>query len=381
MDNTEKIVLVNRIKNEQINRYNMVKYKRCSYEPNKIIILLLIIIITIQFLIIILIFIDNKKSIKGNEEINGRLFLYKKDSNYSINTEKNNIQIVMTSDNGGIYPTLVSMASALENNNKKENIINYHLLLSHDFNMEKIEYFESLKEKYDFRINYYIIPDIFNNLKKWRRSTPTVYYKLLIPYIFPDFERIIFFDSDTLIFKDLSEMFNLPFNDNYVLGYPFHTPWIISIKKKHPKIYINAGVLLMNLNKIRNDNKDFELFQYSLSHSRKLLFLEQDAINIIFHKKIGLLPLRYGIYLYGNITEYKKEYAYKLYIKLNIKELEKAIEEPSVLHLCCCNPKVWYKKTKHENHFNHICKRFQQEFYFYANKTKYYDEIYNKYMK
>ena len=381
MDNTEKIVLVNRIKNEQINRYNMVKYKRCSYEPNKIIILLLIIIITIQFLIIILIFIDNKKSIKGNEEINGRLFLYKKDSNYSINTEKNNIQIVMTSDNGGIYPTLVSMASALENNNKIENIINYHLLLSHDFNMEKIEYFESLKEKYDFRINYYIIPDIFNNLKKWRRSTPTVYYKLLIPYIFPDFERIIFFDSDTLIFKDLSEMFNLPFNNNYVLGYPFHTPWIIRIKKKHPKIYINAGVLLMNLNKIRNDNKDFELFQYSLNHSRKLLFLEQDAINIIFYKKIGLLPLRYGIYLYGNITEYKKEYAYKLYIKLNIKELEKAIEEPSVLHLCCCNPKVWYKKTKHENHFNHICKRFQKEFYFYANKTKYYDEIYNKYMK
>ena len=60
---------------------------------------------------------------------------------------------------------------------------------------------------------------------------------------------------------------------------------------------------------------------------------------------------------------------------------EKAIDDPSIVHLCCCNPKVWHKRTKHEHGFNHTCQRFQKEFYFYANKTKYYDIIYNKYMK
>ena len=35
--------------------------------------------------------------------------------------------------------------------------------------------------------------------------------------IFPDFDRIIFLDSDTLIFKDIAEMYYLPFNDNYIL--------------------------------------------------------------------------------------------------------------------------------------------------------------------
>ena len=64
-----------------------------------------------------------------------------------------------------------------------------------------------------------------------------------------------------------------------------------------------------------------------------------------------------------------------------VKELKEAIDNPSIVHLCCCNPKVWYRKTKHENKFNHICKRYQKEFYFYANKTKYYDDIYNEYMK
>jgi lipopolysaccharide biosynthesis glycosyltransferase len=42
--------------------------------------------------------------------------------------------------------------------------------------------------------------------------------------MFPELERMIFLDGDTLIFKDISEMYNLPFNGNYVLGYPFHTP-------------------------------------------------------------------------------------------------------------------------------------------------------------
>ena len=342
------------------------------------IILLLIIILSFQIIILNIGFDKSKKT--NNKKIKERLFLFKQDKNNSKDTNKFKIHIVMSIDNNGIYISLVSMTSALENNNKEKNILIYHLLLSHDFNKKKIEYFESLKEKYDFRINYYIIPNIFNKYKKWRYSS-TIYYKLLIPLIFPDYERIIFLDADTLIFKDISEMFNLPFNDNYVLGYPFHTPWMVTINGKHPKIYINSGVLLINIDKIRKDNKDFELIKFTKKNSKKLFFPEQDGINYIFHEKIGLLPLKYGIYLYGNITEYQKEYSYKLNIKLDLKELEKAIEDPSIVHLCCCNPKVWYKATKHENHFHHICKRFQKEFYFYANKTKFYDVIYNKYMK
>ena len=354
-----------------------------SCDAYKVMILIFIIITSIQFLIIIILLKNGGGNNNNNNYkniIKGRLFLYKEDENNSKETNKNKISIVMTSDDYGLYPTLVSMASALENNNKKENILIYHLLLSHDFNMEYIEYFESLKENYDFRINYYQIPNnIFNNVRKWKK-TYTVYFKLLIPIIFPDFERVIYLDSDTLIFKDLSEMFNLPFNNNYILGYPFHTPWMVTINHKHPKIYINAGVLLININKIRRDNKDFELIDFTRKYSKRLFFLEQDGINFVYYKKMGLLPLKYGVYLYGNITDFKKKYLYKLKIKIDLNELKKAIDDPSIVHLCCCNPKVWYRKTKHENKFNHICKRYQREFYFYANKTKYYNNIYNEYM-
>ena len=378
MDNEKKIL----VKKQKINESSVNNEKNtfCFFDQNKIIIVIFIIITAIQFFVIIILLKKNYNKNENKNIIKGRLFLYKEDENNSKETNKNKISIVMTSDDYGLYPTLVSMASALENNNKKENILIYHLLLSHDFNMEYIEYFESLKENYDFRINYYQIPNnIFNNVRRWKK-TYTVYFKLLIPIIFPDFERVIYLDSDTLIFKDLSEMFNLPFNNNYILGYPFHTPWMVTINHKHPKIYINAGVLLININKIRRDNKDFELIDFTRKYSKRLFFLEQDGINFVYYKKMGLLPLKYGVYLYGNITNFKKKYLYKLKIKINLNELKKAIDDPSIVHLCCCNPKVWYRKTKHENKFNHICKRYQREFYFYANKTKYYNNIYNEYM-
>ena len=390
MENNEKIIFVPKSKeNEKVEQLKKVV---CLYEINKIIIFILIIITLIQFFIInILLFKDNKTEKKENNEegldinieinnTNERKYLYLEDNKTNIETNKTKIHIAMAFDKRHIYQTLVSMTSALENNNKNENILVYHLLLSYNFNMSKISIIESLKEKYDFRTNYYKIPKLFKKMRRWRNSD-TIYYKLLIPIIFPDFERIIFLDSDTLIFKDISEMFNLPFNDTYILGYPFHTADSLYKFGIHSKNYINAGVILINIKKIREDGKDLELINFTKKKGKRLFFLEQDAINYVYLKKIGLLPLKYGIYLYGNITQFKKNYLRKVKSKIDINEVEKAIEDPAIVHLCCCNPKVWYKRTRHERHYNHICKRFQKEFYFYANKTKYYERIYKKYMK
>ena len=299
-----------------------------------------------------------------------------------ISTSKRGIHISMALDNGAVYSSLVSMTSALENNDKEKNLLIYHLLLSNDFDMNKIVYFESLKKNYDFILNYIKIPRIFKYItKKWKR-TEIVHYKLLLPLLYPDINRMIFLDGDTIVFKDLYEMYDLNFNDNYILGYPFHTADSLDgWEKEKFKIYINGGVLLFNINEIRKNNMDLKLLLYNLENFKKTHFLEQDTLNYVFKDKIGFLPLKYGVYLFGNIDEYKKIYLPKMRINIDLTELEKAVENPSIVHLCCCNPKVWFKNTRQEKGFNHICHRFQKEFYFYANKTQYYDEIFNAYMK
>lgn len=210
----------------------------------------------------------------------------------------------MCLDNNLIYPTLVSMVSALENNDKKRNILIYYLLLSDDFNKDNIQMFEELKNKYQVFINYYIIPPIFNHLKKWHNSY-AMYYKLIFPIIHPELKRILFLDGDTLILKDLLELYNLPFNNNYILSAPapFHN--ISKGFNNNSTIYINIGVSLINIEKIINDNILFNFLDFLIKYSHLFGMPEQDAIICYFSPNIGYLPYKYGMFLI-DINNYKK---------------------------------------------------------------------------
>ena len=191
------------------------------------------------------------KNENANIEISKNIFEYKVDK---IIEEKikalNQIHISYSLDNKLIFPTLISMLSGLENNNNNKSIIIYHLLLSHDFNTLKVDIFESLKMNYTVKINYYIIPQIFSYSSKWTAGTDCIYYKILLPIMFPNLERIIYIDGDTLIRKDISEMYNYPFGDNYILGFPFYMTYVMDKHGINATHYINGGCLLFNIDKI-----------------------------------------------------------------------------------------------------------------------------------
>ena len=409
MDENSSFISVNK-NNKEKHKKKKKTYKTLETSPQKLIIIILIIIILILCLVVgILLFKqkstnkyfsnqinafkklslskNNKEKITSSDDIFQSLKNYDNSKNRLFQTrtdpitnDKNQIHISMAIDNKFVYPILVSMASALENNNKEKNIIVYHLLFSEDFDTENYKIFDSLKKRYDFSLNYYIIPNLFKDYKRWMGGTHTVYYKILLPLLFHDLERIIYLDADTLIFKDLYEMYNLPFNGNYVLGYPFHDSNKIDKYVKNATYYINGGVILFNNKLIREDNKDLELFKFTREKNYELWFLEQDAINIVFYEKVGILPLKYGIYMYGTVDSFENSIQIRIRFKLNRTEVIEAINDPSLVHFSCCNPKVWFKSSHNEFGVDEICKRFHDEFYFYAKKTDYYDTIYSQYM-
>ena len=293
------------------------------------------------------------------------------------NNNLNQIHISYSLDNKIIYPTLVSMISGLENNNNKMNIIIYHLLLSHDFNTSNIEIFETLKIYYTVKINYYIIPNIFTGLRKWTEKTGCIYNKILLPIMLPDLERILFLDGDTLIRKDLSEIINYSFNDNYILGPPFYMTFVMDKHGINAEHYINAGCLLFNIKKIRKDHKDVDLLQFTIKNNSVLKFPEQDSINFIFYPKIGFLPLKYGIYMIGTKKQFKRLSTFTR-SPLNLTEGYEAVDDPAIVHFSCCWPKVWTNGTQNLFKDNEVCERYQKEFYYYAKKSQYYSVIYNE---
>ena len=349
--------------------------KKSNYFLNHFLYLKIIYLITLIIIILIqtknILDFMNKNSNKNNQNI---IFSYKNDKIES--TNKNQIHITYSLDNKISYPTLVSMISGLENNNQKSNIIIFHLLLSYNFNKSNIDIFESLKNNYEVKINYYLIPDFFSHLKSWTLGTECIYYKIFIPIIFRDLSRIIHLDGDTLIRKDILEMYNYPFKNNYILGHPFFMPYVMDKFGINATHYITVGCVLFNIEKIINDKKDSELIQFTLKNNNKLKFPEQDAINFVFYPNIDFLPLKYGIYMIGD-DKVLKRINFNLRTQMNLTEGKQAIVDPSIINFSCCWPKVWNNKTKNLFGGNDICLRYQKEFYYYANKTKYYSIIYD----
>ena len=370
--NEEEISLI--IINNLINLKNSHLKTINVYFVIKFFLFLLIIIL----IILLNLLINNLIKIKRIKLKNKfrKIFLYKEDNKMSLNNI-NLINICMALDNNIIYPALVSMTSALENNNNKKNLLTYYLLLSEDFKKENIEKFESLKTNYPVIINYFIIPNIFTSFKSWTHGTYCHYYKIIIPMLFPKLERILYLDTDTLIFKDLSKMYNLDFNHNYIIGAQATDKYIVRKFNAKIKLYVNAGVILFNIKKIRKHNKDIELLYYTMKNFKKYKYPEQDSINIIFNPLVGIFPYKWGMRIIDTLDTYKKycEPAYNQKYPLN--EIINAISKPGLVHLIYCFPKIYYRITKYRFEDDSICYKYQKLFYFYAKKTKYVSKIYD----
>ena len=84
--------------------------------------------------------------------------------------------------------------------------------------------------------------------------------------------------------------------------------------------------------------------------------------------------------MYGNIDIFEKRIKKEIRFKLNKTEVINAIDNPSIVHFSCCYPKIWYKQSKNYFGIDSICKRFHKEFYYYANKTYNFSDIYKTFI-
>ena len=105
--------------------------------------------------------------------------------------------------------------------------------------------------------------------------------------------KIIYLDGDTLIYDDLSEMYNLNISNLYFKG-------IREIVDNNSEIgmdknkYICAGVLLMNLELMRIENAFSKFRDYYLKfYNKGIYFGDQHIINDLFKDKIAFLPPKY----------------------------------------------------------------------------------------
>lgn len=138
--------------------------------------------------------------------------------------------------------------------------------------------------------------DDFANAPITARYPQTIYYRLLAHRYLPkDLKRILYLDADVLCINDLSPLYQTNLN-GYLYASAIHTNLTnttevinrIRLQNFESRGYYNSGVLLMNLQAIRQDVHANDIFDYIRDHL--LLLPDQDVLNALYGQRIKSVP-------------------------------------------------------------------------------------------
>ncbi len=133
--------------------------------------------------------------------------------------------------------------------------------------------------------------------------TKATYYRLSIPSLFPQFDKVIYADIDMIFQQDLSELFQTALQHGELVAavrdlaiddkFFFKSPLPAKVGKSE-KDYFNAGFLVMNLKLMREENVVEEFNRHAkIKYDQN----DQDVLNVVCKDRVQLLPSMYNFQL------------------------------------------------------------------------------------
>lgn len=177
------------------------------------------------------------------------------------------------------------------------------------------------------------------------------YYRFFIPDLFPQYEKVLYLDCDTIILGDIAELYNTDISDYYVAAAPEEVMATIKVFGDYVekalgvpvKEYFNAGILLINTKKFRK-NQIAEKFVDLLKHFTFRVTQDEDYLNVLCKGHSKILDLGW------NKTAYKNP-------DFDDKNLK-------IIHY-----KINWKPWHYENTL------YEEYFWDFAKQTQYYDML------
>ena len=297
------------------------------------------------------------------------LFPYFKKSKY-----KNYINVSYAFDGNYHYITHVSMKSIMLSQDKTT-FINFYMLVS-NINDEQREVINRIGiEHENCKIIYIDMGDQFKELHipkdpmaVWSTAN---FYRVKLQDLLMNEHKIIYLDTDTLIYKDLTKLYNYDISGKCFVGMPEYKDiyYFLQYKEKF-KNFINTGVILCNLDELRKFNFSEKFAEFFKKYDKKIKFPVNDATNMITHEKNGYFTPEYVIIGFCNEEEIHKYYK-RMSLKISVSEVIKAYNDPYVYHLIT-KVKPW-RDIPSRNGL--VCFEPMIRFYEMARKTFYFHKI------
>ncbi len=188
----------------------------------------------------------------------------------------------------------VSITSLLENNASHSVVV--HILHS-DLSEATIARLSKFETRYkNAKIVFHKIDD--SRFEKFgltiKHITKETYFRYMIADVLPNIDRVLYLDGDTIVNGNIAELFETDLTNCYCAGVSDIYIESIGYKKTLDLsgLYINAGVILFNLDEMRKTDIAEKLFKLTAENNFK--YQDQDAINIAFNGKIKELDCVYN---------------------------------------------------------------------------------------
>lgn len=220
-----------------------------------------------------------------------------------------NVNIVLAGDRGVLLGLAVTVRSALEVATVP---LNVHIISSGLLEAEKAKLQKSWNHP---NCGQVLFAEIGKERIQSFRSTAylkskAAYARYFIGEMFPAISRCIYLDADLLIYRDLSEAFEMSLGDNVAaavrdIGVRInpHNPVLKRrLGIRNEANYFNSGFMIIELNAWRRERLTDKLVDLSLNRFDDMHVLDQDALNIILEGRVLLINEAW------NTSQYEQPY-------------------------------------------------------------------------
>lgn len=263
------------------------------------------------------------------------------------------IPIFFAIDDGYTKFLAVAIQSLIENASKDYKylikVLHTNVQKEH---MEQIKKYENQNVSIEFVDLRYYIEKVKDKLYTRDYYTNTTYFRLFLPELYPQYDKVLYLDSDIIVLGDISELYNTDMGTNLVAAAPDDIIQTTKVFQDYAELvvgvakyqhYFNAGVLLMNLDELRKF-KFQEKFLYLLEKVKFSVAQDQDYLNRLCKGRVKLISHDW------NVMPYVNE--------------ETKPEDIKIVH---------YNFAYKPWHFEDVT--YNEYFWEYAKKTEFYDEI------
>ncbi len=183
--------------------------------------------------------------------------------------------------------------------NTKE-VVQFHIIKS-NLTVEDQKDIMRFLERYDSSVAFYsLCDDLFKGLPKMSYDqTYTAYYKIFIPNVLSDLDRVLYLDADIIVNGDIANLYNIDTNQKFLSC--VLDPKINQTKKDHvlkfnhqENTYFNSGVLLFDFKYKSCMKSEEQIKAFIQDHLSFIIYHDQDILNGLYHTDVQLLPETYN---------------------------------------------------------------------------------------